>query len=250
MAIVIGVYRITCLRNNKVYIGSSFNVKKRWSRHRCSLRKGDHHCIRLQRSWNKYGEKEFVFDIVELVSNKNELRNREQYWLDKTKASNPSFGFNSSPDAERNSGRKWTEEQRARHSKIMTGRRLSTNHKQNISNGLKSACRGTLSKNAAFNVIKLWNGGKSLAEISERIGCSKSAAHRVLKRRTFTDDFSYVYIRKFSRKGTQHHNANITEDDVRKIKKSEKSGVELAKLFGVSPNTIYDIKKERTWSHV
>lgn len=218
--------------------------------HRCSLRRGDHHCIRLQRSWNKYGEQEFVFEIVEIVSDKNTLRNREQFWLDTAKASNHNFGFNSSPDAERNSGRKWTEEQKKHHSKAMIGRKLSTDHKQSISNGLKSACRGSLSKDEASNVIKLWNDGKSLLEISETIGCSKGAAHRVVRRKTFTNDFVDVCIREFSRKGTQHHNANITEDDVRKIKKSKKSGVELAKLFGVSPNTIYDIKKERTWKHV
>lgn len=238
------------MRSNKVYIGSSVNVKKRWSMHRCSLRRGDHHCVRLQRSWNKYGEQEFAFEIVEFVSNKGDLRNREQCWLDVTKASDPDFGFNSSPDAERNSGRKWTEEQRARHSKAMTGRKLSTNHKQSISAGLKDACRGSLSKDEAFNVIRLWNDGNSLLEISETIGCSKGAAHRVLKRKTFTDDFIDVCIREFSRKGVQHHNASITEDNARKIKKSKKSGVELAKLFGVSPNTIYDIKKERTWKHV
>lgn len=102
----------------------------------------------------------------------------------------------------------------ARHSKAMTGRKLSTNYKQSISTGLKNACRGSLSKDEAFNVIRLWNDGKSLLEMSETIGFSKSAAHRVLRRRTFTDDFVDVYIREFFRKGTQHHNANITEDDV------------------------------------
>lgn len=36
------VYKITNILDSKVYVGSSFNVYKRWDRHRNSLRKGTH----------------------------------------------------------------------------------------------------------------------------------------------------------------------------------------------------------------
>ena len=61
----IGVYRIVNTINGKIYIGSSVVcLYKRAHTHRNYLR-ADKHCNRyLQNSWNKYGEHNFVFDII------------------------------------------------------------------------------------------------------------------------------------------------------------------------------------------
>lgn len=56
-----GVYEIVNTTNGKSYVGSSINMKKRWSEHRCGLRNNTHHAMVLQRAWNKYGEGAFVF---------------------------------------------------------------------------------------------------------------------------------------------------------------------------------------------
>jgi group I intron endonuclease len=77
-----GIYSITCVTNNKSYIGSSYDIYNRWSDHKRILRKNQHHSIKLQRSWNKYGEENFLFSIVEEVLDSDELENVEQIWLD------------------------------------------------------------------------------------------------------------------------------------------------------------------------
>lgn len=51
-----GVYKITCLPTNMIYIGSSNNILKRWDNHRWLLRHNKHNNNYLQNSWNKYGE--------------------------------------------------------------------------------------------------------------------------------------------------------------------------------------------------
>ena len=74
-----GVYAIINKVNSHKYIGSSVDIHKRWSVHRCYLNQNRHHCIHLQNAWNKYGAENFEFDILlecapdSLVDNEQEL---------------------------------------------------------------------------------------------------------------------------------------------------------------------------------
>lgn len=72
-----GVYIINNKINNHNYIGSSVNIKKRFSRHKTELRNNKHPNKYLQRAWNKYGEDNFEFSIVEHYSYPDEIRKRE-----------------------------------------------------------------------------------------------------------------------------------------------------------------------------
>ena len=81
---VCGIYSIINKLNDKTYIGSSCDIGRRWRHHSQNLNKGVHHCIHLQRAWNKYGESYFVFNI-EQKCGKDELINIEQSFLDKAK---------------------------------------------------------------------------------------------------------------------------------------------------------------------
>lgn len=53
----IGIYKITNLINNKFYIGSSSDLKKRLYEHRRELNLGVQANKHLQSAWNKYGKK-------------------------------------------------------------------------------------------------------------------------------------------------------------------------------------------------
>lgn len=61
-----GIYCIKNKVNNKVYIGKTMTkFQKRWFHHRSLLRAGTHNNKYLQKSWNKYGEENFEFIILE-----------------------------------------------------------------------------------------------------------------------------------------------------------------------------------------
>lgn len=79
--IICGVYSITNKLNNKKYIGKSDNIYVRWDEHRKDLNKGVHHNKHLQRAWNKYGEENFIFEIVEKCKNDDIAYQRERYWV-------------------------------------------------------------------------------------------------------------------------------------------------------------------------
>ena len=70
---IIGIYKITS-PSNKVYIGQSVNVKKRW----CSYdeRTAGPHLIN---SFNKHGRENHIFEVIEECSVEY-LNERETYW--------------------------------------------------------------------------------------------------------------------------------------------------------------------------
>ena len=75
-----GIYKITNLVNNKVYIGQADNIYKRIEKHKNALIGNYHVNKHLQNSWNKYGADNFCFEILEECDSKN-LTEREQYWI-------------------------------------------------------------------------------------------------------------------------------------------------------------------------
>ena len=80
METICGIYAIKNTVNNKLYIGQAVDVYKRWNEHLRALR-GEYHCNNhLQRSWNKYNENNFEFNIIEECS-ETELNDREIYWI-------------------------------------------------------------------------------------------------------------------------------------------------------------------------
>jgi len=75
------IYRIVNIKNNKQYIGSAIDYNRRKRNHLNLLNKNKHHSIKLQNSYNKYGKESFVFEIIEIINNKNSIIESEQMWL-------------------------------------------------------------------------------------------------------------------------------------------------------------------------
>lgn len=93
-----GTYSIQNNINGKSYSGSSTDVKKRWKTHKRTLRKGNHHSIKLQRAWDKYGEDSFIF-VFHRPCLKENLLTHEQHLIDSTNSYHQ--GYNASKEAYR-----------------------------------------------------------------------------------------------------------------------------------------------------
>lgn len=90
---MIGIYKITNLVNNKVYIGQAIDIDKRWYEHINDLKNNKHINKHLQRAWNKYREENFKFEVIEdCVEDK--LTEREQYWIDYYEGINSKNNYN------------------------------------------------------------------------------------------------------------------------------------------------------------
>jgi len=79
-----GVYSVLQLSTGRHYVGSAVRLDRRWLRHVWDLKNSRHHNSKLQRSWDKYGEDDFRFDILE-VCERGQLEAREQFWIDETR---------------------------------------------------------------------------------------------------------------------------------------------------------------------
>lgn len=122
---ITGVYKITNLINGKFYIGSSsYSINYRIKTHIQRARLGKHENSYIQRAWNKYGEENFSFEILE-ECNPNLALEREQYYLNTLLKAQEyingdrtffkKYGYNLSPTASSTYGVKQTDEQRLNH---------------------------------------------------------------------------------------------------------------------------------------
>lgn len=76
-----GIYKIINVVNNKFYVGSAVDLKRRKTRHFSELRNNRHNNRYLQAAWVKYGEQAFVFVVVEELDEGADLLAAENVWL-------------------------------------------------------------------------------------------------------------------------------------------------------------------------
>ena len=90
---MIGIYKIKNIVNNKIYIGSSFDIKKRWRDHNWYLKNEIHHNPHLQSSWKKYGSTNFIFEVVEECS-VDDILDRERHYINEYDVLDNRHGYN------------------------------------------------------------------------------------------------------------------------------------------------------------
>ena len=88
-----GIYKITNMINNKVYIGKSNNIERRFSEHKSPYEWSRTPNKPLYLAFQKYGLMNFMFDIIEECDD-TKLNDREKYWIDYYNSTNSDIGYN------------------------------------------------------------------------------------------------------------------------------------------------------------
>jgi group I intron endonuclease len=180
-----GIYKITNLITNKIYVGSTLDFDGRWWDHKKRLRKGNHHSIKLQRSYNIHGENNILFEVLEECGT-DELLIKEQYYMDLYDTYKN--GYNCRPKAENHLGAKRSEESKKKMSESAkkskrqpcseeTKKKISAANKNKVSwikgkkqtkehtiNASKSHCKKIKQYDMQGNFIKEWDSIKSCIE--------------------------------------------------------------------------------------
>lgn len=207
---ICGIYSIVNKFNNLIYIGSSADILHRRNQHFSLLNLNKHFNQKLQNSWNKYGESEFMFQIVEECLFED-LTKKEQFWINFYKSYDPSHGFNLNKICERVILSEETKIKISKnHSKFWKNKKLSLKHKENMSKNnskywkgkkLSDEHKSNLSNSHKKHIIQLDKFGNiineffGIKEASEKTGFSEIGIQQVLtgyKRKTI-----YGYIFKY-----------------------------------------------------
>lgn len=85
-----GVYQIKNLSNEKIFIGSSNDLRAIWNRHQAQLNFGSHPITELQKDWKELGKDNFEYSILTQIKEKDdepidigkELKELESLYLD------------------------------------------------------------------------------------------------------------------------------------------------------------------------
>jgi hypothetical protein len=149
-----------------MYIGQSGSITARWKVHKSLLKNGKHYNKHLQSDYNKFGEQEFEFIVLELCG--NETRDdRESHWVGFHKSNSEEKGYNKdsggsvgrvrndsvrkiiSAKAKKRGMPKETQEKgwaatrlKAKESHHFFGRKFSAEHVRKLSESKKGVLRG------------------------------------------------------------------------------------------------------------
>lgn len=89
------IYSIRNVVNDKVYIGATRQIKKRFVDHKRKLKKRVHENRRIQLEYNLYGENSFVYEIIETIcGDRKYLHEKEQFYYDLYNSYNYQYGYN------------------------------------------------------------------------------------------------------------------------------------------------------------
>lgn len=129
------VYKFTNILNNKIYIGQTTqSVHNRVIQHITdskSERKSNK--TYFHRALLKYGFSNFTFEIIEYCKDKQQLDEKEIYWIGYYKSNIKQFGYNLTPGGPGNTDKEFTRQNIDRLTRINTGRIVSEETRKLIS---------------------------------------------------------------------------------------------------------------------
>ncbi len=122
-----GIYKIINKKTGDFYIGSSNNFQNRFGVHKNHLKNNTHCNSYLQRVFNKYGNENINFEVIEYMIDETLLLEREQFYIDTLIPK-----YNLRKIASSNLGFKHSEETKKKMSKTHKGKKLSDKTKEKI----------------------------------------------------------------------------------------------------------------------
>jgi len=127
---ICGVYLIKNLITNKVYVGSSVNIFRRWKTHQRELIQGKHHSLKLQRSFDKHGVDSFKYLLAESAISQEMATKCEQKWI--IKFDSVLHGYNINPFANNVGLMPKSDEHKRKIGLAHLGRKLTEESKEKI----------------------------------------------------------------------------------------------------------------------
>ena len=240
-----GVYQIVNIATGKIYIGSSVDLYRRYYIHYGSLTRDRHENPKLQRAWNKYGEDCFDFYIVEfLPKDKNLIREREQFWVDKV---NPFY--NIVRDVGRPLSQPRSKAHRKHHSESMKKSPVvqSEKYSKSQSEKMKAVWASSEYRDGRAKYYETEDVKKRMSEQSKKTANNSETREKSAKTRIGNFLSGKAFFSKRSK-------APIDARVIKNIRNLYSSGKythhDLAEMFQIGHSTISRIVNRQSWAWV
>jgi len=223
---MIYIYKITNLKNNKIYIGQTNNVSRRWSqyKHASNLKEKDQ---LITKAMAKHGFSNFKIEIIDKVNTREEANIKEEEYMQMYDSRNLEKGYNIATGGgvfgiSEDTKKKISEgllkfyENNPSH---MLGRKYTEEHRMAIS-------RGSMGKPGT-------NTGKKFSEEHKR-KIAIANMYQVCseeKRKKLSE----------AKKGSKPWNRRMTDEMIKEIRSRESTVEELSNKYGFSKTTIADV---------
>lgn len=227
-----GIYRITNITNGKSYIGKTgVSFGDRWDNHRALLRSNRHCNPYLQNEWNKCGEDNFEFAVIECVNDSNLLNELEIQYIKQYKEIGLSYNIHDGGNNGVNLGRHLSDETKRKigeKNRInMTGRKFSVETRRKMSDA---------QKRRQYSQSEL----EHLKEFSRQLNTGRVRSEKTMEK-----------LRKINQNNPP--SAKFTPNDIRDIRQKKANGYKLAELaimYNTSACYISAIVHRRRWAHI
>ena len=224
-----GIYQIRNIITNVCYSGQSIHLKQRPRQHWSSLKNNNHWNKYLQRSYNKHGRKNFIFEIL-IYCEFQDLTKYEQLFCNIDKAHSLSYNIRDCVDSNR--GIKFSEETRKRMSESNSGKNngmFGRKHSKKSISEMSEIKKGE--KNGMWGKHQTEESIKKISESKKGYVPSDEACKRMAKNHADVNGIN---------------NPNILKKEmVLKVLKLLEEDMPVSKILNkirVGENTVYKIK--------
>jgi group I intron endonuclease len=196
MGKICGIYKITNIVNNKVYIGCSTNIDRRIKKHKSLLMGGNHFNKHLQLSYNKYGKENFIFEIVEKCE-ESVLYAREDFYAEIFKSLNSEYGYNKLPTSENKRPKHLTQEIK---DKIGNSNRGRPSKKKGKKSEKTTGEKHPLYGKPNFKLIEYNKIRYSLGQIHPNLGKKLTEKHvEIIRKRNTGNTFRRKEVHRYNK---------------------------------------------------
>lgn len=194
--IISGIYYIYNIINGKMYIGESVDIYRRWREHAQDLKDGAHDNVHLQRSWDKYGECNFKFNIIEKCK-EDDLLEREKYWIKFYDSFNN--GYNQTEGGEGCLGYKHNNEAKEKMKKIKREQFQDIRNREKLSKAHEFESLPIYQIDFNGNIVKQWQSANWAAKM---LGFSQTRIYEALNhnnRKKTYGGYIWIYVDKYNK---------------------------------------------------
>jgi len=132
-----GVYKLTCINNNKIYIGKAICLDKRLREHKSCKKETKRTCY-FQRAILRHGWYSFRLEILEVFKDFDKVKDnvalleREAYYIELFDSTDRDKGYNRCKHSNDLTGVSLSEETKEKMRQAKLGRKLSKEHVENM----------------------------------------------------------------------------------------------------------------------